>query len=169
VASGAEGSARGRHLLRLSPQDRLRKRFEFGRARDQGRRVHTQSFVLLLRPNQLDRSRLGLTVSHKVGNAVRRNRIKRLLREVFRQHRSLFPAAADVVVIAKPGCSAEGFSQVHGELGRASGAMRAAIEVLLARVPAGLDARAARRPGQPKRGPAREGAGGARRPERSPR
>src|SRR5688500_13890188 len=85
VASGAEGSARGRRLLRLSPQDRLRKRFEFGRARDQGRRVHTQSFVLLIRPNQLDRTRLGLTVSHKVGNAVRRNRIKRLVREVFRQ------------------------------------------------------------------------------------
>lgn len=156
MASGAEGSARGRHLLRLSPQDRLRKRFEFGRARDQGRRVHTQSFVLLLRPNQLDRSRLGLTVSHKVGNAVHRNRIKRLLREVFRQHRALFPAASDVVVIAKAGCAPGGFDQVRGELGRASGAMRAAIE-----------RHAARQPGQAERGPAREGS--RRRPERSPR
>jgi ribonuclease P protein component len=128
VATGAGGSARGRRLLRLSPQDRLRKRFEFGRARDQGRRVHTQSFVLLLRPNQLDRSRLGLTISHKVGNAVRRNRIKRLLREVFRQHRALFPAAADIVVIAKAGCTPDSFEQVRGELGRASGAMRAAAE-----------------------------------------
>jgi ribonuclease P protein component len=156
-------------LLRLSPQDRLRKRFEFGRARDQGRRVHTQSFVLLLRPNQLDRSRLGLTVSHKVGNAVRRNRIKRLLREVFRQHRSLFPAAADVVVIAKAGCAPGGLSQVRGELGRASAAMRAAVEVVLARGPARFDARAARRPGQPERRPVRQGDGGRRRPERSPR
>jgi ribonuclease P protein component len=169
MASGAEGSARGRHLLRLSPQDRLRKRFEFGRVRDQGRRVHTQSFVLLLRPNQLDRSRLGLTVSHKVGNAVRRNRIKRLLREVFRQHRSLFPAAADVVVIAKAGRAPSGLEQVCGELGRASGAMRAAVELLLARGPARFDARAASRPGHSARGPAREADGGRRRPERSPR
>jgi ribonuclease P protein component len=156
-------------LLRLSPQDRLRKRFEFGRARAQGRRVHTQSFVLLLRPNQLDRSRLGLTVSHKVGNAVRRNRIKRLLREVFRQHRSLFPAAADVVVIAKTGCAPGGLQQVRAELGRASGAMRAAVEVSLARGPARLDARPVSRPSQPPRGPAREADGGRGRPERSRR
>jgi ribonuclease P protein component len=128
VATGAEGSARGRRLLRLPPQDRLRKRFEFGRARDQGRRVHTQSFVLLIRQNELQRPRLGLTVSHKVGNAVRRNRVKRLVREVFRQHRALFPAASDVVVIAKSGCAAASFEQVRGELARASAAMRAASE-----------------------------------------
>ena len=45
--------------------------------------------------------RLGITVSRKVGNAVRRNRIKRLVREFFRLNKSLFPAGYDVVVMAR--------------------------------------------------------------------
>jgi ribonuclease P protein component len=147
MASGAEGSARGRCLLRLPPQDRLRKRFEFGRARDQGRRVHTQSFVLLIRPNQLDRTRLGLTISHKVGNAVRRNRIKRLVREVFRQQRELFPEASDVVVIAKAGHAPEGFEQVRREFGRARSALRAAFDACAAQP----GQRGERRPGRSPR------------------
>jgi ribonuclease P protein component len=45
--------------------------------------------------------RLGITVTKKAGNAVKRNRIKRLIREFFRLNKSLFPAGYDVVVMAK--------------------------------------------------------------------
>jgi ribonuclease P protein component len=44
---------------------------------------------------------MGITVTKKAGNAVKRNRIKRLIREFFRQNKSLFPAGHDVVVMAK--------------------------------------------------------------------
>lgn len=47
--------------------------------------------------------RLGITVSRKVGNAVVRNRAKRLIREAFRATRSLWPADVDLVVIVKRG------------------------------------------------------------------
>jgi ribonuclease P protein component len=88
------------------PKDvRLRRRWEFDNVQTRGRRVHTTHFVMLVLPSQSprERKRIGITVSKKVSqNAVVRNRVKRLVREVFRRHRDIFPEA-DVVVIAKPG------------------------------------------------------------------
>jgi ribonuclease P protein component len=110
------------------PTDRLRKRFEFGRVRDQGRRVYTKSFVVQLCPNPDGGQRLGLTVSSKVGGAVRRNRVKRLLREVFRTERGLFPARTDVVIIAKTGCRVDSVDEVRSELSQAHGALIGAAQ-----------------------------------------
>jgi ribonuclease P protein component len=113
--------------MRFTPSDRLRKRFEFRRLRDVARRVHTRSFVLLIARSQQPQSRLGITVSRQVGNAVRRNRVKRLLREAFRQQRSLFPDACDLVVIAKSGSPTTlTLADVVHELEQASGALRSA-------------------------------------------
>jgi ribonuclease P protein component len=51
--------------------------------------------------NPNEGKRLGITVTKKVGNAVVRNRLKRLIREFFRRNKDLFPAGHDVVVMAK--------------------------------------------------------------------
>jgi ribonuclease P protein component len=72
-------------------------------------------------------ARLGLTVSQKVGGAVRRNRVKRLVREVFRRERALFPRGAEVVVIAKAGATIDHFSAVRDEIAQASKALLAAL------------------------------------------
>lgn len=80
--------------------------------------------MLWVAPSEQPRARLGLTVSRQVGNAVRRNRIKRLVREVFRQHRELFPERADIVVVAKNSCAVERFDDVYAEFAQAAEAMR---------------------------------------------
>lgn len=60
-------------------------------------------FILFGLPNSRETSRLGITVTRRVGGAVQRNRIKRILREVFRSHLPDLVPPLDVVVNPKPG------------------------------------------------------------------
>ena len=53
-------------------------------------------------PNAENYNRLGISVHKKTGNAVRRNRIKRLIRELFRLNRGLFPPSCDIVFTVRP-------------------------------------------------------------------
>ena len=100
---------------------RLRRRREFLTLQRLGRRRHTPSFVILHAPSGTGTSRLGVTVSSRVGNAVVRNRIKRLVREVFRSRREALNTPLDIVVIAKPDAAQISHAQAATELERALG------------------------------------------------
>jgi len=81
--------------------DRILKRREFVDLSQHGRRCHNRQFIAIIRPARSDRSRLGVTVTKKVGNAVQRNRIKRLVREFFRLNRHGIAGEWDINIIAK--------------------------------------------------------------------
>lgn len=87
---------------RFPKASRLLRRPEFSRVFDNGVRVQGRLVTLLLSPNAAGRPRLGIVASRKLGDAVRRNKAKRLIREVFRR---MDPAAGhqdlDVVVIPR--------------------------------------------------------------------
>ena len=100
-------------------QARLTRRSEFLNLSQQGRKVHTSHFVVISQTNDKGENRLGVTVSAKVGNAIVRNRIKRLLREYFRRHRREIPYHQDIVIIARKGAEKLSFDEVGGELRRA--------------------------------------------------
>ncbi|HYN10823.1 MAG TPA: ribonuclease P protein component [Vicinamibacterales bacterium] len=70
---------------RFSAAVRLRSRQEFTAVQEHGRRVAARYVTLLGQPNTLDRDRLGIIASRRLGGAVARNRAKRRLREVFRR------------------------------------------------------------------------------------
>ena len=70
-------------------------------AANRGLRIARPGFVLLARPNGLDAMRYGITVTKKIGNAVVRNRIRRLLKEIFR-HVAPELLPVDVVIVARP-------------------------------------------------------------------
>ena len=79
AAPRAGGSSAG-----FPRQRRIRKRREFSSVFDAGQRIHGRFFTFLLLQTTLDRSRLGMVASRKIGGAVQRNRAKRLIREMFR-------------------------------------------------------------------------------------
>ncbi|MBM4313895.1 MAG: ribonuclease P protein component [Deltaproteobacteria bacterium] len=97
-------------------RERIRNRQDYLRIYEQGTRRHSQRFTIITCRNPTGIRRLGMTVSKKAGNAVERNRIKRLLREFFRLNKLRLPAAQDIVIIAKKGILPLSYSDVYTEL-----------------------------------------------------
>jgi len=75
-------------------------------------------FIVYLSRNNLGRPRLGITASRRVGTAVVRNRIKRLVREYFRGSRDRLPPSDDVLVIARKADSRMKLTDLARELDR---------------------------------------------------
>ena len=94
-------------LLRFTfkKADRILKRSEFVHLSRHGRKLQNDVFIVVVLPGRTDRSRLGITVTRKVGKAVKRNRIKRLVREFFRRREFQQTGVWDINIIAKKGAA----------------------------------------------------------------
>ena len=81
-----------------------------------GKRRHSANFTLIIGKNRLGTTRLGIAVRKKTGNAVKRNRVKRLIREFFRLHQYNIPQGYDMVIAAKLDASGLNFWEIKEEL-----------------------------------------------------
>jgi ribonuclease P protein component len=125
---------------RTSGRGRLSRSAEFERVYRQGRSTANRHLVLYTFPNHSTQTpRLGLSVSRKVGGAVQRNRVKRLLREAFTHQEMGLKPGHDVVVVARPSAGElaerEGLSGVEAAL--AELVVKAGLRAGAADAPAG--------------------------------
>jgi ribonuclease P protein component len=98
-------------------EQRLRAPADFRRVRDFARRGWLHPLlVMYVAPNELGRTRVGITVSGRVGKAVVRNRVRRRLREAIGQRFARLPLDSDVVVAARPASAQASWDQLGGAL-----------------------------------------------------
>jgi ribonuclease P protein component len=128
---------------RLTRAERIRQRPEYLHIQGKGRKIHTANFICfgMLRGRPLQdgpqdgrqdgsqhgsgpAARLGITVSRRVGGAVVRNRLKRLVREAYRRQKAAFPAGTELVVIARPEATRAAYADVFAELEEVSRRIR---------------------------------------------
>ena len=126
VLSSSDGVQRDERDLALSSvspdrslgrDERLRHSSEFRRVYDDGKSYPGTFLVLIvLAGSDLER-RAGFVAGRRVGNAVIRNRSKRLLREAYRHHKNIVPDHGyHLVLIARKGCAATSYRNIESEL-----------------------------------------------------
>ena len=108
----------------LPPEHRLTDAETFRRTSRTGRRSSSRTLVAHLAP--LERAgttdaRVGFVVSKAVGNAVVRNRVKRRLRHLAREHVHVLPGSAVLVVRALPAAATSTYAELDADLARCVG------------------------------------------------
>lgn len=117
-------------MARFTKASRVRRRSEFTRVFDLALRASGRYFTVLIAPNTSGTTRLGIVASKKLGDAVRRNRAKRLIREVFRQDNPLPSGqSVDLVVIPRRELFDASYSSLQSDF-------RAVVKRVAARLPA---------------------------------
>ena len=96
---------------------RLKDGEEFQRVFEKGQKTVGRFLILWHRVDPIASGpKLGLSVSSKVGESVRRSRLKRLIRETFRLRRSELPAGLEIVAYPRPGCPWKGRADAEREM-----------------------------------------------------
>jgi ribonuclease P protein component len=109
--------------VKLPKAARLRRRREFLAVQERGARLCSGELLVLRGEATVERPRIGITVSSKVANAVGRNRVKRWVREAFRELQAELPPV-DLVVIARKGSLTMGRDGARRALAAASQRLR---------------------------------------------
>lgn len=109
----------------MKKEYRIKKNNEFQTVFKQGKSSANRQFVVyVLSKQDQEHFRIGLSVSKKIGNAVTRNRIKRLIRQFFLEHKTLVNQDKDYVIIARKPVAEMDYEQVRSSLRHVLGIAR---------------------------------------------
>lgn len=88
-------------MLSLKKADKLRKNTQFQAVYKGGKSVANRLLVLYMLPNHSEGGKIGFAAGKRLGNAVVRNRVKRMMREAFRLNRDQLPAGYDFILVGR--------------------------------------------------------------------
>ena len=94
----------------------LKKNRDFQLIYKEGKSLANRYLVLYVRENGLDKNRIGISVSKKVGNSIVRHRLTRLIRESYRLQEDMFNSGLDMVVIARANAKGKGYQEISSAL-----------------------------------------------------
>lgn len=94
----------------------LKKNKEFQAVYRGGKSLANKCLVMYIIPNELNKNRIGISVSKKVGNSVVRHHLARLIRESYRLSEEHFQCGYDIVIIARTGAKEKNYHEVESAL-----------------------------------------------------
>lgn len=94
----------------------LKKNHQFQFVYKNGKSYANKYLIMYMMENGLEKNRIGISVSKKVGNSVVRHRVKRLIRESYRLHEKIFNSGLDMVIIARPSAAAADYKEAESAL-----------------------------------------------------
>ena len=94
----------------------LKKNHQFQFVYKNGKSFANKYLVMYVKENGLNKNRIGISVSKKVGNSVVRHRVTRLVRESYRLHENIFNSGLDIVIIARPSAASVTYYEVESAL-----------------------------------------------------
>lgn len=113
--------------VRFRSDERIRRRLEFQKVYQRGTKVHGRFLTLFLLPNERSVGRLGIAATRKLGGAVRRNRAKRLIREIYRRNK--VAPGFDLIIVPKREFLDASLSTLEAEYRRNLARARAASRI----------------------------------------
>ena len=102
--------------MRYPHSESLKKNRDFQLLYKEGKSRANRYLILYVKENGLEKNRLGVSVSKKVGNSIVRHRITRLIRESYRLHEDMFNSGLDMVVIARVSAKDRGMREIESAL-----------------------------------------------------
>lgn len=105
---------------KFTKKERLRLANDFKKVYEQGKAYQSKKLVLFVLDTSYAMRRIGFVAGKKVGKAVKRNKVKRLLREVYRLNKHRLISGIDLVVVAKREAAELGFKEIEEEILRLS-------------------------------------------------
>ena len=96
--------------------DSLKKNKDFQKVYKKGKSYANKYLVMYVLKNDLEKNRIGISVSKKVGNSVIRHHVTRLIRESYRLHEDMFNSGLDIVVIARSTAREVGYHEIESAI-----------------------------------------------------